>query len=167
MAKLARQLARKLEKSAQSQEPIDGIEVARDVTARACSVKFELSASLTTDTAVCPIGGTVPTTPIIGKDLLTDIPDPPLCLPMAPISVGDVELARVGLRPRDARQGAAAHRTATTTRHRHMAPSTAMTRRTCLIRLHTYSQASRRNVARSVKSESESKARFARSSLFS
>ena len=68
MAKLAPQRARKLE-SAQPQEPMDSIEVARGV-----AVKFELGASLTTVIAVCPVGGTVPTTPIVGKDLLTDIP---------------------------------------------------------------------------------------------
>ena len=81
MARLGPQRARKLAKSAQSHESIDSLEVARGVTARAHSVKFELGASLTTNTAVCPVGGTVPTTPIIGNDLLTEpneIPDPPV-----------------------------------------------------------------------------------------
>ena len=81
MARLAPQRARKLAKSAQSHEPIDSREAARGVTARAHSVKFELGASLTTNTAVCPVGGTVPTTPMIGNDLLTEpneIPDPPV-----------------------------------------------------------------------------------------
>ena len=72
MAKLAPQRARKLE-SAQPQEPMDSIEVARGV-----AVKFELGASLTTDIAVCPVGGTVPTIPVVGNNLLTDIPDPPV-----------------------------------------------------------------------------------------
>ena len=78
MAKLAPQRARKRE-SAQPQEPMDSIEVARGV-----AVKFELCTSLTTDIAVCPVGGTVPTTPIVGRDLLTDTPDTPCVFPWLP-----------------------------------------------------------------------------------
>ena len=78
MARLAPQRARKLAKSAQSHEPIDSLETARDVTAIVYSVKCELGASLRTNTVVCAVGGTVPTTPMIGKDLLTDIPFPPV-----------------------------------------------------------------------------------------
>ena len=81
MARPAPQRARKLANGVWSRESIDSVEVARDATARAHSVDSELDASLTTNTAVCPVGSTVPTTPMIGNEPLTEpneIPDPPV-----------------------------------------------------------------------------------------